>query len=660
MSQPIIVVGLDLDSEESVKKLRETLAKAGKKSGEDAGDKFGQGFSSGITSGLRSVTAKLIGIGGAIATALGSRAAINAAVRQEEAINSLNASLLRIGQFSQESSRGLQEFAGQIQSVSKIGDEAAIEALAFAQSLGASVEQSKAVVTAAVDLSAALNIDLNSAVRNIGKTLGGFAGELGEVIPELKNLTTEQLQSGIAIDIIAKKYDGFARNQLRGFGGATAQLSNTFGDLGEAIGKIVTENPAVIAIVQATTQALSNLKTVVDQNRDSIIEFINNAVSRAIPVIREAWNQVKNLFDLFVNVVAPIGAATIATLKFSEAVTVVGAAIKTAGLGSFAARLGPIAAAATAAAGAIGLIVKGVENDQKINSQIDRLQAKLGKFQDELKRRSEEGEASFFDTLLDPLKGAKTADIESGISKIKGELNGLFAQLNEQAIQQEEQGGVFDKIFAPFSQENIEALIERIKVPFQVANQEIGNTANTVSAGAKAINDSLNAGLKNGLVQTFAFLGKALAGAGGGFKEFLGIVLSALGDLAISIGTTVIGGALAIEALRDSLAGSPAAAIALGGALVAVGAALKTFGASLGGSTTSPVGGFDQASPGGASATDTSFDFAGQEERQAQQNVQLIVQGDILDSEDTGRRLVKLLNDNFETEASSLTSVRFA
>ena len=76
--------------------------------------------------------------------------------------------------------------------------------------MGATVDQSKDIIKAAADLSSALGIDLKSATRNISKTLGGMAGELVEVIPVMKNLTREQLLAGKGIELISKKYAGFA------------------------------------------------------------------------------------------------------------------------------------------------------------------------------------------------------------------------------------------------------------------------------------------------------------------------------------------------------------------------------------------------------------------------------------------------------------------
>lgn len=195
---------------------------------------------------------------------------VAAAQVQEDAVNDLNAALRRGGEFSEEMSQDMQAFASSLQEVTKFGDEAILGQLAFAQSMGASAEQAKAVVSAGADLAASLNIDLNSAVRNVAKTLGGYAGELGEVIPELKNLTAEQLQAGEAIDLLAEKFRGAASAQIQTFSGGTTQLSNTFGDLQEEIGSIITQNPAFLEAIGQANKVLLDLQDFVKDNKDEL------------------------------------------------------------------------------------------------------------------------------------------------------------------------------------------------------------------------------------------------------------------------------------------------------------------------------------------------------------------------------------------------------
>lgn len=258
---------------------------------------------------------------------------VGAANVQEDAINALNTQLRIAGKFTQETSKDLQSFASQLQSVTKFGDEAIVSQLAFAQAMGASVDQSKSILTAATDMAASLNIDLNSAVRNISKTLGGYAGELGEVIPELKNLTAEQLQAGDGIELLAAKFAGAASDQIKTFSGATAQLSNTFGDLQEELGFTITNSPVFIAAIKGLEKGLSGLIKTVSQNSDSIRSFAEDVLlntfalgairgaSQAIIIFNRALVGTSNFFDF----VADMAFATAQSiLEFSS--NVVGAA----------------------------------------------------------------------------------------------------------------------------------------------------------------------------------------------------------------------------------------------------------------------------------------------------------------------------------------------
>lgn len=201
---------------------------------------------------------------------------IEAAKIQENAINALNNQLKLSGQFSKETSEGLQAFASELQRVTLHGDEAILGQLAFSQAMGASVEQSKAIVRAATDMSASLGMDLNSSVRNISKTLGGFAGELGETIPALKNLTKEQLMAGEGIKLLSEQFKGAGEGAVKTYGGATTQLGNAFGDLLEEVGKFVTKNETVVDAIKSTTKFIGLMGDAANSSRVALKDFFSN------------------------------------------------------------------------------------------------------------------------------------------------------------------------------------------------------------------------------------------------------------------------------------------------------------------------------------------------------------------------------------------------
>lgn len=212
----------------------------------------------------------------------GISAVTDAASVQEDAIKQLNTALALAGDFSEEASQSMQDFASDLQNASTIGDETSLSMLALAKSFGVSNEQAQDLVQAAADLSAATGISLESAVRNLGKTFGGLTGELGEVVPALKDLSKEALESGEAVDFVLKRFGGAAQSQVATFSGATKQLSNTFGDFLEEIGFAITQNPVLIDAIRKAQEIFSGLIDTIKENRDEISTYVSRGLKAII------------------------------------------------------------------------------------------------------------------------------------------------------------------------------------------------------------------------------------------------------------------------------------------------------------------------------------------------------------------------------------------
>lgn len=129
--------------------------------------------------------------------------------------------------------------AAELQQRSTYGDEEIIAQQAYLAALGLTEAQIGSTISAATQLSAALGIDLNSAVRNLAKTYSGLAGELGESIPALRELTAEEMKAGGAIAYVNDNYKGFAETAAQTGMGPLQQLKNTLGDLAEQFGAIL-------------------------------------------------------------------------------------------------------------------------------------------------------------------------------------------------------------------------------------------------------------------------------------------------------------------------------------------------------------------------------------------------------------------------------------
>ncbi len=97
------------------------------------------------------------------------------------------------------------------------------------------------LISAAVDMSAATGKDLRSAVEQLNKTFGGLAGELGEIIPEMKTLTKEQLIAGDAVDLIAGKYKGLGAALADSVDVGIKNYKNAVADLKAELGGLISQ-----------------------------------------------------------------------------------------------------------------------------------------------------------------------------------------------------------------------------------------------------------------------------------------------------------------------------------------------------------------------------------------------------------------------------------
>lgn len=215
--------------------------------------------------------------------------------------------------------------ASELQSRSLLGDEAIIEQQAFLAALGLSEQQISATIEAAAQLSAALGIELTSAVKNLAKTYGGMTGELGESIPALKSLTKEQLMAGDAIKYVNDNYKGFAETAANTGAGALVQLKNKLGDLAEQIGVILL--PALDKLVSLLSRLADWLAQMPESTRNWVVG-IGAAVAAVGPLLSGIGSLVRN-FDSIVAIIPKVGKALtfLVTTPVGLAVSAVGALI---------------------------------------------------------------------------------------------------------------------------------------------------------------------------------------------------------------------------------------------------------------------------------------------------------------------------------------------
>jgi len=181
----------------------------------------------------------LVAIGSVVATL---NKVTSAASEQEDAVNRLNIALKASGDFSEEATKELQDYASELQKVSRVGDEVTLSNLALLKSLAPLTNEGlKQANTAAVNLSAALRIDLESAIRLVGKAANGNIEAFKRYGVEIKKGKTDAETFSNTLQEIGK-FGNVAEKDVQTFSGSISLLGNSFGEILEELGKFVTEN----------------------------------------------------------------------------------------------------------------------------------------------------------------------------------------------------------------------------------------------------------------------------------------------------------------------------------------------------------------------------------------------------------------------------------
>lgn len=186
---------------------------------------------------------------------------VKASAAQEQANANLNTALALTGQFSEAASKQLNDLASEVQNLTTLEDDAVLGTAALIQNLGKlSVDGLDRATRAAVDLSAALGIDLNASATLVGKAATGNISAFTRYGIAVNKGRDDAETFANTLTKLEKSFGGAAAAQAKTFGGALAQLKNAIGDSKEELGNLITQNPAVIAAfktAQATVVQLS-------------------------------------------------------------------------------------------------------------------------------------------------------------------------------------------------------------------------------------------------------------------------------------------------------------------------------------------------------------------------------------------------------------------
>ena len=628
---------------------KKTLAGAenqGRKSGKKSGDGFEEEFSKGVGKIKKALGAAVAFLGvNALAGAV--KSVVRAASEQEVAINDLNQSLLRTGKFSLAASQDLQNFASEIQRNTTFSDDAILSNSALIQSLGKlSVEGLKQATTAATNLSAALGIDLGTASTLVGKAAAGNVTAFSKLGIKIQTGATAAETFANAMAKLAS-FQGAAEGKTNTFAGSMAQLSNSFSEVEESLGGLITKSPSLISAFKFVAAQF--------EKAASSVGALGGKGDLLLPILRKLTDMAAGFVVLIVGplevVIRLLGSFVDIFLTGFQAIFTVIAKVNQ-GLFKFL--------------GIFTDVFKQAENASK--SFADKQVETLSNFADQSSKSAAEA-FKFAGTKsgLDFLFGLRGAIDNAGLIVGDGALSGGGG--GEVAADQSTVLAEFLNNNARFIVDNKALFTEYLQSTMTLAtsqlsligdfalsaDQKLAENLEKAKARINDFKDATASALKEFATQSvasFAQVGATLVNGGGLFDNFGASVLGLFGDLMIKIGVAAVltsKTALSIAAALSNPFTAPVG-IAAGLALIVAGGALKALAGNMKGSGAGGIsgssGGGSQGSSGGGSFAAANESFQPDKVETGPQ-VQVVVQGNILDRRQTGLELAEVISEAF-------------
>lgn len=583
MADDKIIIEIELD-DGSIQKGFLKVEKSAEDSGRKIGDNLGKGLSSFSAGKLLAVGATIVaafkGVTGTF-DLLGD--AIRGAAAEADSINRLNTALSLTGKFSQETAQGLLDFSNNIQATTKFANDAVLEVSALIQTLGRLDEQGlKQATKSALDLSTALGIDVNTAATLVGKAANGNVEAFKRYGIEIQKGKTDAETFANALKTLESRFGGASEAASQTFTGSLTKLSNVFGDVLENIGFAVTQSPALISLFNSVSR---------------VLQSVGESIQKSIGGKDILKPIIIGILDLAQAITSVLGPAFEIGFQFGQkffSALITGAQTLLVGF------LGMGSVIESIFNKVFGTTFTGVTEAAKTSLEVLNESA--------AKTALELGEP--FSTALSDGAIATINTLRESVASTNGELTSLTANMTN---------GL------PAAAAAAAPGVEGFKFQLGVVKTAVVDVSNTIKNG-----------IANAATQGISAMVKAIRTGQNALSAFGKAILGVFGDMAIQIGQTLLVAGLGLSALFE-LSG-PKAIIA-GIALIAVGTILKSLAGGEGGGA--PVAG--QPGGGGAPQASTSEFPDAQGPAKPQNQIAVNIQGDVLDSSDTGLRIVDIL-----------------
>jgi hypothetical protein len=253
--------------------------------------KVGEAFSA-LSSGLSKASLPLLAVQtavtavtqvfGILSSTLGSFVDDYAAAEKAQTL--LTQAIENSGGRIQNSADAWGAYLDQLQEVKAVDADVLRGLVAQAVQMGFSEAQIKSLVEASIGLSKVTGDSLDGSFQKLIGTTKGMARGLTAMVPELQNLTDEQLRSGEAFAVVANKYKT-AADGAGSYTYSVKQAGLAAGELSEDVGRLIVESMNLKGAMETATGVINGIRgAIAAVDMEALSKSFKEFMTVALPI----------------------------------------------------------------------------------------------------------------------------------------------------------------------------------------------------------------------------------------------------------------------------------------------------------------------------------------------------------------------------------------
>jgi len=200
--------------------------------------------------------------------------AIKAAMEQEEAEMRLRTALETAGIYTEKVYRHSLDYAASLQRMTAFGDEAIIMLQALLFQMGLQPREMERAVKLSLDWATVFRKDLQAAALDVGKALSGNIMMLQRYGVEISKAEVQTRGASAVLDALERTVGGAAEAIGVTLVGRMARARHAFGDLLEAIGRVITGYKGTSDILVLLAESLEKATSFIDEHSGTIRKLV--------------------------------------------------------------------------------------------------------------------------------------------------------------------------------------------------------------------------------------------------------------------------------------------------------------------------------------------------------------------------------------------------